>query len=315
MAESQFDGLKLFYSERIEVLFSDEAFRKAVVRYAYNDVLPQLRSLGKSEREVFNYVFFSHVEEAELTLSLINDESLHVNKKTALLEVGGGLGLVYAFLKIKGYNISALEPSKSGFDYYDAAVRLFKVLNIDDSGFYRLDASSCGQINRVFDVIFSNNVLEHVQDLKGCFLSLRNVLAVDGIMVHNTVNYNVPYEAHFKTWLVPFLPRLTQLFRPALRSSELWRGLNFITTGKIKKIARGCGLEVSFYQHQLIKAFRRLETDEQFAERQGAFTSVYKLLKRAGLVRVFDCIPLAFTTPIKFKMSRKLVQRPRAVLG
>ncbi len=238
-------------------------------------------------------------------LSLLDD--LHIEKTSALLEIGAGLGFIYGFLKSRGFNIHAIEPSLSTFDwYYHGAVEMFKLLGIDASAYHPLAADECTSLHAQFDIIFSTNVVEHilVQELKDTFLCLKSILKPKGMMIHKTVNYTIPYEPHFRIPLVPFFPGATVLFKPGLRRSPLWRGLNFITTGRIKKLAALCNLRVEFKKGIFSMTVRRLETDREFAERQKGIVPLYRFLKRSGMLPILDRIPIPLTTPIVFTLRK-----------
>ena len=134
-------------------------------------------------------------------------------------------GLTYSFLTARGLRITSLEPSDAGFGgYFEVGRRIQKVMGVDGSRWLPLKAEEATRTGNHFDVIFSNNVLEHIHDLDGTFRALKEVLKPDGSMIHNTVNYTVPYEPHFRIPLVPLFPRMTGWFKPSLRHSELWKG-------------------------------------------------------------------------------------------
>jgi 2-polyprenyl-3-methyl-5-hydroxy-6-metoxy-1,4-benzoquinol methylase len=243
------------------------------------------------------------LEGAELTLSLIDELGV---KGQELLEIGGGIGLVYGYLKSNGFSIHSIEPSASGFEgYYETALELFNTLKIDKSHWYPLLAQDSHKIGKNFDIIFSNNVLEHIKDLKSTFNVLKGVLKPRGLMVHNTVNYIIPYEPHFKIVLVPLIPRLTEVFRPGIRHSKVWKGLNFITTRQIKLVCESCDLDVVFDKGVLLRTLRRLEEDHEFAIRQGRFIPIYKFLQKTCLLRTLNYLPVSLTTPITFKVKNK----------
>jgi 2-polyprenyl-3-methyl-5-hydroxy-6-metoxy-1,4-benzoquinol methylase len=256
-----------------------------------------------NEREIFDKIIIHYLEEAELTLSLIKD--LNFSKKDLLLEIGGGLGLVYAFLKKHNFNIYGIEPSDSGFDgYFNAAVQIFEILGISGSNFYPLSAKECPQLNQQFDIVFSNNVLEHIPELEQSFSAMKLVLKPKGIMVHNTVNYFIPYEAHLKILLVPFFPKTTEFFKPSLKKSSLWNSLNFITTSRLKELCKFNRLNIKFKKDILLKTFLRLDSDPEFAHRQKYFMIPYKILKITRLIKLMDKIPIALTTPITFTLRK-----------
>lgn len=289
-----------FYHSKIDTLYDNPIFRKQIL----SDKRLKHES-GLSERKIFNEILNSYLDEARMTLSLISSQNL--TKEDSLLEVGGGLGLVYVFLKKQGCDIYGIEPCDSGFDgYFTAAIQLCRIIGVDESHLQPFLAKDVTNLNKQFDVIFSNNVLEHIPELEESISSLRKVLKPSGIMVHNTVNYFIPYEPHFNILLFPFFPRCTEILKPGLKKSSLWNGLNFITTTKLKRICKINNLKIEFRKDALSRAFSRLETDPSFAKRQKYFIPIYTILKLTGLINLLNKIPSALTTPITFTMTRGL---------
>lgn len=287
----------LFYSDK---LYENPVFKQQIL---YHQRFSKLDS-ALSEREVFDKVLAQFLEEAESTLSLI--KNINFTKKD-MLGIGGGLGFVYGFLKKNGFNIYEIEPSESGFGgHYSAAVQLFKIIGVDKSHFYPLSAKECAKLNKQFDMIYSYYVLEHIPELEKSFSAMNSVLKPGGLMIHNTVNYAIPYEPHFKMMLFPFYPKLTELFKPSLRESSLWNGLNFITTHKLKNICKLNNLNIEFEKGVLQKTFFRLDSDTGFAEKQKCIIPIYKFLKFTRLIKIVNKIPIAFTTPITFTVSKRI---------
>ena len=114
--------LREFYLSYAGKLYNNATFREEILRY--NTYLPKTY-YNLNQKRLFKEILMHYLEEAELTLSLIKDQK--IDKKKSLLEVGGGIGFVYGFLKHHGFNISSIEPSSSDFKgYYQAGVEMFK---------------------------------------------------------------------------------------------------------------------------------------------------------------------------------------------
>jgi len=289
--------LKSFYVSRFNLLFKDRLFRNRVL--AYRNVFGKKTKDARDERAAFKEVLLGYIGEAELALSLLKGSG--ITRRHKILEVGGGMGLVHGFLKSEGYNIHSIEPSESGFEgFYKIGLRLLRILGISHSSWHPLPAKDCTRLGGKFDVIFSNNVLEHVPDLGTALAAMRDALKSDGMMLHNTVNYTIPYEPHFKMLLVPLIPRATQFFRPKLKGSDFWNNLNFVTVRKIVGLCKSCGLVVEFDRGALSRALERLDNDKCFAERQGQFYPIYRFLKKTGCIRMLKTVPISLTTPIAF---------------
>ena len=125
MHEEYDKTLKDFYSPYAERLFANEVFRKQLLSCPYVE-----REAHATDRKFFAKVLDSYLDEAKLTLSLLH--GVDIKKTDALLEVGGGLGLVYGFLKKHGYDISGIEPCDLAHQgFFAAAVELCNVIGVN----------------------------------------------------------------------------------------------------------------------------------------------------------------------------------------
>lgn len=300
------NSLTNFYKGYLDSFYKNDTLREKLL--LKNDYFGYEESL--SEKEVFYNIISHYIKDAEWTLSLIRD--LDINKETSLLEVGGGLGIVYGFLKKQGFNICSIEPSDLGFgDSHIISKEIFGIIDVDTSKFIDLSAEEAGKLDSKFEVIFSNNVFEHIIKLEEAVAGLKSVLSHDGLMIHNTVNYLVPYEPHFRMFLFPFYPKKTMEFiKPSLKDSELWQGINFITSSKIKKICQANALDIKFKKGVLLDIFSRLDHDKEFAQRQKIMLPIYKFLKNTGLIKLLGSIKPSWLTPMIFVCRNKIRKNP-----
>ncbi len=132
-----------------------------------------------------------------------------------LLEVGGGIGLAYAFLRSEGYDITSLEPSTGGFgDRYQSGKSVIGLAGCETDGWLPIVCSRVTETDKKFDLIFSHFVLEHVRDIDESFEAMEGVLSEQGQMIHRCPNYSIPFDPHYNLLLVPGAPRLTEkIFR------------------------------------------------------------------------------------------------------
>jgi SAM-dependent methyltransferase len=93
-------------------------------------------------------------------------------KDVHVLELGAGAGWQAHHLELLGYQISAVDVAQSAY----SNERVFPVLIYDGS---RLPFA-----DRKFDVVFSSNVLEHIDDLAAFLAETARVLAEGGVAVH-----------------------------------------------------------------------------------------------------------------------------------
>jgi len=91
------------------------------------------------------------------------------DKKTRILEIGGGEGYVAKCICDMGYGVTSI-------DIAPIFPQLYPVLEVDAS---RLNFRS-----ETFDVVFSCQVLQHIKDLELTFQEIKRVLKKDGIIIH-----------------------------------------------------------------------------------------------------------------------------------
>jgi len=89
-----------------------------------------------------------------------------------ILEIGGGSGYQASLLASYGCTVSSIDLENRG----KRQKTYFPVQGYDGRHIPFESAS--------FDLVFSSNVLEHVQNLPGLFIEIRRVLKADGKMIH-----------------------------------------------------------------------------------------------------------------------------------
>jgi 2-polyprenyl-3-methyl-5-hydroxy-6-metoxy-1,4-benzoquinol methylase len=282
------------------VLISEELIAEVHAKMIRSiDLAQVIHILGMSEEEL-RPSYAAAVEESRQTLSLLTD--LQLFKGSKVLEVGAGFGLASICLAMMGFDVVALEPGGLGFEQNRSASMAF--------------ASSCDvQINHVaasaedvdfrtvgkFDLVVSNNVLEHIPNFGKALTNLNSAINPGGVMIHSCPNYAFPFEPHFGIPLIPVMPRLTRLLLPkSVKDSGLWNSLNFITQSQVKRNARVNGMTCLFRTETMSKSIKRLNRDPQFAERHQTIARLVKLrFVYALLVRIFS-LPPRFATPMDF---------------
>lgn len=90
---------------------------------------------------------------------------------THVLELGGGNGFQASLLDSLGANVKSIDVALPRGQRTFFAVEIYDGLTIPFS-------------DTTFDVVFSSNVLEHVQDINEMMAEIHRVLKADGIAVH-----------------------------------------------------------------------------------------------------------------------------------
>ena len=163
-----------------------------------------------------------------------------------------------------------------------------------------------------FDLVFSNNVLEHVEQLSEVLDTLAAMVTDDGVSVHSCPNYSVPYEPHYGIPLLPMRPRWTAKLLPrSIRADGVWLSLNFIRARDVVHIARGHGVEVHFRPAALAKSLERLGSDSGFRERHRVLGGVAAMLRRSHLIAVIRRLPATWSTPMDFLICQPTIRQSR----
>ncbi len=246
----------------------------------------------------------TYLNEAFVGLDLIAAALPHA---TDILEVGAGVGALSTFLSAQGWNVVAVEPVGTGFDFAGAA-RLALAAQWGDQApreFLAIDAAHLGPEHGDFDLAFSVHVLEHVTDLDGVITAVQRRVRPAGRSIHTCPNYTVPYEPHFGVPLVPFRPAATgRLLPDRISQSSLWESLNFVTAREVRAIARRADISVTFVPGVMARAARRVESDASFRERQGVAGRLAALAMAIRPGRwLLERWPAKLSTPMVFIMT------------
>jgi 2-polyprenyl-3-methyl-5-hydroxy-6-metoxy-1,4-benzoquinol methylase len=259
---------------------------------AFNMALSKEKTLDKHEQ------FDLLLGEAEQAVSMIEP---YLRPGIRVLEIGGGVALVYALLRSQGVHITSLEPGGDEFgDRHRAGLQLLNHLGVDADGWLKMKVEDFNDEDKPFDLIFSYFVLEHVGDLERAFEVMAKMLTPAGVMIHRCPNYNIPFEPHYNIPLVPFKPRWTALFRPGLQGKSLWVNLQFTTTASIKRLCDRYMLKVDFRRGMSLWAFERVLSDPVFAARRKKFVVLAKFLRLTGLLAILHRLPPGMDTPMEF---------------
>jgi len=247
-----------------------------------------------------------YANESRVAMALIVQ---HIDHDMRFLEVGAGLCFTSLFLKSEGYEITALEPAIGGFDMFEKLKNIIlkhhKALQLDV--ITEPAQSLCVDEYGLFDLIFSNNVMEHIPDWQSALDAMTDVLSPHGKMIHACPNYSVPYEPHYGTPVLRYFPNLSRrLFVSKQADLDIWHSLNFITCRQIKRYCRQQQLHAHFEKALLYKALKRIDDDPLFKQRHnGLIANVASFIMRSGLGTLIKCIPPSLATPMIFEIKQQ----------
>lgn len=231
-----------------------------------------------------------------------------------VLEVGSGIGAVAICLAEVGVEVVGVEPGGPGFEdllqvqrvLLEAAVELRPLGAVSpvilDLRVEELDPAVHGR----FEVVFSVNVLEHVDDPTIALDQMQKMLTESGVQRHVCPNYSFPYEPHFFIPLFPFAPALTRVLLPrTVTDSGLWRSLNFVTAGQVRRWAARSAAVVTFDDGVLADAFDRYSSDRIFATRHAGLGLLVRTFERLGLKPALRALPAGLVSPMRFTVRQR----------
>jgi len=260
---------------------------------------------GKPASEISS-LLDTYANESLVSLDLV---ARRLTSSERILEVGAGLCLLSLFLKQQGYPVIALEPALGGYGIFDQtkdAIRehfssiQLEVLTVPAQ-------ELCKEKHGSFDLIFSNNVMEHIPDWQSAIRAMAAVLTEKGIMVHSCPNYTIPYEPHYGIPVFRHFRTLSQhLFLPKIADTDIWNSLNFITCFNVRGFCRQEKLCCEFEKSLLYKAFKRVDDDPVFKERhKGLIVHVAHIMMKSPFKQLVRNIPASLSTPMIFEITRQ----------
>jgi 2-polyprenyl-3-methyl-5-hydroxy-6-metoxy-1,4-benzoquinol methylase len=154
-------------------------------------------------RESLFYKLYHMVRNVMLLVKYKWISSYVINGKK-VLDIGSGTGAFLAYLRKKGWTIKGVEADSQA---RDNALKINKIESIQPSEFYKLSES--------FNVISLWHVLEHLHDLDGYLLKIKQIMQQDGVLliaVPNPTSLEANYYKNY--WDGYDVPRHLYHFSP-----------------------------------------------------------------------------------------------------
>ncbi|MCH8807211.1 MAG: class I SAM-dependent methyltransferase [Planctomycetes bacterium] len=123
-----------------------------------------------------------------------------------ILDHGCGSGLTLLYLLARGYRgIYGVDVGKNSLAWNRL---LQEVHGIAEERFRTYDGRDLPLPDRSVDVIFSQQVLEHVRSeyIESYYAEEGRVLKPGGMVLHQVPHRLVPYDSHTRTWFIHYLP-------------------------------------------------------------------------------------------------------------
>jgi 2-polyprenyl-3-methyl-5-hydroxy-6-metoxy-1,4-benzoquinol methylase len=273
---------------------SSEQFIRVMSNVLPNETLNNSSLQDLTETAIFEALHF---------IDLLGENNMEPSLR--VLEVGAGFGIASIILAMLGFDVVASEPGGIGFErnktFLNNIAQEFDIdLTTIDATAEEIDFHVLGK----FDLIFSNNVLEHVQDPIGALDNLLTGLNPSGSMIHLCPNYSFPFEPHFGIPLIPFFPHLTRKFLPnSVTTSGLWKSLNWVKYPMIKRWIKKCGLNAHFRKNLMITESSRFIHDDRFTQRHPSLAKLMTSRFSLFLNLLLRLVPLRMASPMMFTIT------------
>jgi SAM-dependent methyltransferase len=149
-----------------------------------------------------------------------------------ILEIGSGYGMVLAMGR-KRFNAEmfGLEPSEQFQGAFSVCRELLIQYNLSPQIIKKGVGENIPYEDNQFDIVYSSNVLEHVQNPGKVIAEAIRVLKPGGISVFIVPNYGSWWEGHYGFYILPHSPRwaISLLARMRGRDPAFARTLQLIT--------------------------------------------------------------------------------------
>ena len=159
-----------------------------------------------------------------------------------VLEIGSGFGTnLVAWTKVLGADMYGIEPSSPEWGNSFQASKLLMAENgIDSDRIVDALGEALPFGDNQFDIVYSGNVLEHVQDPEKVLFEGLRVLRPGGLLHFEVPNYMSYFEGHYSLFKPPVSNRAMLAWWIRLRGKEpaFVRTMNIVHPSWCKKIVK-----------------------------------------------------------------------------
>lgn len=125
------------------------------------------------------------------------------DRKAFILDYGCGSGATIVFLLLLGYrNVYGADLVK-----LESRNKLCALLGETEQRFFEFDGKRLPFGDNSFDLAFSEQVLEHVEEPIGYYKEAHRILKPDAVAFFSFPHRFIPFDSHGRTWFVHMLPK------------------------------------------------------------------------------------------------------------
>ena len=235
-----------------------------------------------------------------------------ISKEDNVLDVGCGAGFIINYLNLLGYKAEGFD--KYLYDSKTRAINLF--INKEE----KFNDCSIAEFkpNKKYDLIFLNNVIEHLNDWKKDIDHLNGLLSSTGRIILLFPNYNFPLEPHFmiptfinKNLTYHIFKKKINRFEDKNQKVGLWKSLNFIKPQDIKGFYRKKSYDVSFDKEHFSRlVIRTIKVNRNKSSQHGnnilrnLLVIIGQIFINLRIVFLFKYLPLRLHPFVKLTVKR-----------
>jgi 2-polyprenyl-3-methyl-5-hydroxy-6-metoxy-1,4-benzoquinol methylase len=258
------------------------------------------KGINNKNLRLAKWYFENAISDAQYNLTRIKP---YLKKNKKILEVGGGLNILSAYLHKSNYKIKSIEPGGFNPTWDKLKENLRKKLNLKNI-IISEQIEKYSNNNLKYDFVFSINTLEHCNDIKEFINACKKVLNKNGLLNLRCPNYNFPFEGHFYIFTLPNLHKFTieKILKKKLikkygekRYNNILQNLNFDCKYTfIKK-----NFPDAQFKEVLEEIFNRFKNDKKFNLRikQNIIIKIsYNIIKKLNIVNfLIKFFPLKYS--------------------
>ena len=232
-----------------------------------------------------------YLEEAAFGLQYVAPAVAALPAGARILEVGSGPGILLGEFAHRhpDLDILGIEPMAGGFAFFADLLRK----NHSENTSLRVHAGGYESFvdDGTFDLIYSVNVMEHLDDWSDFLRFIHARLSGTGRALILCPNYGFPYESHVGIPTIVNKAVTGRLFKRRIAAFEtefdcpgLWQSLNFVHYRAVARVCRELGLECAFDPRICTDMIERLGRDEAFAARHARLRKPAEWLHASGIL-------------------------------
>jgi SAM-dependent methyltransferase len=158
-----------------------------------------------------------------------------IDQSMKILDYGSGGGQTVIYLRLLGYNVYGvcLSPKERGNI-------IAQGLGLGNDIFESYNGKNLPYKDQTFDLVYSEQVLEHVLDIESYYSESSRVLKKNGSSFFMFPTRLTPYDTHSRTWIIHYFPRIIRdmLFKLFGRNPEYMNKiLNFKSLKEHKNVS------------------------------------------------------------------------------